>query len=91
MTLIRGGLAEALGAGANESSLPIWPESLNGSWHTSVSWASKPIRSWAAWDASALGRVAAADEIRGMGVGLSPRAGRRRPKPITATQLLGGP
>ena len=47
MTLIRGGLAEALGAGANESSLPIWPKSLNGSWPTSVSWPSKPIRSWA--------------------------------------------
>ena len=47
MTLIRGGLAESVGAERTNRVCRSGSKSLNGSWPTSVSWASKPIRSWA--------------------------------------------
>lgn len=42
------------------------------------------------WDATALDRIQAADAIRSTGVGLTPRAARRRPNAVTAAQFLGG-
>lgn len=41
-------------------------------------------------DAASLDRIQAADELRSTGVGLTPRAARRRLQPASAAQLLGG-
>jgi GNAT superfamily N-acetyltransferase len=91
MTLIRGGLAEALGRGSERIEFADLARVFERQLAHQRILAEQANPFVGAWDASALDRVAAADEIRGIGVGLSPRAGRRRPKPITATQLLGGP
>jgi hypothetical protein len=41
-------------------------------------------------DATSLDRIQAADERLSTGIGLTPRAARRRPQPASAAQLLGG-
>lgn len=43
-----------------------------------------------ALDQAALDRVQAADQAAAAGVGLTPRAARRKPRPVTASDYLGG-
>lgn len=90
MALVRGGLAEAVGRQAERIETAdlarVFERRLA---HQRV--LAEQVNPFIGQpDASALDRVRAADEIRSIGVGLSPRAARRKPKPASVTDLLGG-
>jgi hypothetical protein len=90
MTLIRGGLAEALGRGSERiemADLARVFERRLGHQRVLAEQANPFIGSL---DTSLLDRIQASDEIRSTGVGLTPRAARKRPQPLNATRLLGG-
>jgi len=90
MTLVRGGLAEAL----SRKSERIEIADLAGVFERRLAHqrvlAEQANPFIGAFDAAALDRVQAADEIRSTGAGLTPRAARRRERPVSAAQLLGG-
>lgn len=90
MTLVRGGLAEALTRGGER----IEPQDLARVFERRL--AQQRVLAEQAnpfvgpLNSSLLDRVQPADETRAAGVGLTPRAARRRPQEVTANQLLGG-
>ena len=90
MTLVRGGTAEALRRGGERiesADLARVFERRLAQQRVLAEQANPFIGSW---DAGALDRVQAADEVRSVGVGLTPRAARKRPQPVSAAQILGG-
>lgn len=90
MTLVRGGLAEALGRHGERietADLARVFERRLAHQRVLVEQANPFI---GALDTAALDRVQAADEIRSTGVGLTPRAARRKLTSPSASELLGG-
>lgn len=90
MALVRGGLAEALASGSERIETADFARVFERRLAHQRVLAEQANPFIGDWDASTLDRVQAADETRALGVGLTPRAARRRPQPVTATQLLGG-
>jgi hypothetical protein len=90
MTLVRGGLAEALARGSERIELSDLARVFERRLAHQRILAEQANPFIGTTDASLLDRVQAADEIRSAGVGLSPRAARKRPQPLTTAKLLGG-
>lgn len=90
MTLIRGGLAEALSRKSERIEIADLARVFERRLAHQRVLAEQANPFIGAFDAAALDRVQAADEVRSSGFGLSPRAARRRQKPLSASQLLGG-
>jgi hypothetical protein len=90
MTLVRGGLAEALGRGSERIELADLARVFERRLAHQRILAEQANPFIGQLDASLLDRVQAADEILSAGVGLSPRAARKRPQSLTAARLLGG-
>jgi len=90
MTLIRGGLAEALARGSERIETADLARVFERRLAHQRVLAEQANPFVGPFDASILDRVQAADEIRASGVGLSPRAARRRERPLSVSQLLGG-
>jgi hypothetical protein len=90
MTLIRGGLAETLernGERIETADLARVFERRLAQQRVLAEQANPFI---GPCDTSLLDRIQPADETRAAGVGLTPRAARRRPQSVTTSQLLGG-
>lgn len=90
MTLVRGGTAEALRRGGERIESADLARVFERRLAQQRVLAEQPNPFIGSWDAAALDRVQAADEARSAGVGLTPRAARKRPRPVTAAQFLGG-
>ena len=90
MTLVRGGLAEALGRGGERIELPDLARVYEARLAQQRVLAGQPNPFVGELDRSALDRVQPADEARAAGVGLSPRAARVRRRPARAGDYLGG-
>jgi len=90
MTLIRSGLAEALGRGSERIETADLARVFERRLAHQRVLGEQANPFIGVWDASALDRVQAADAIRSTGVGLTPRVARRRSNTVTAAQLLGG-
>ena len=90
MTLVRSGLAEALDRKSERIELADLARVFERRLAQQRVLAEQANPFIGAFDASALDRVQAADETRATGAGLSPRAARRRERPVTASHLLGG-
>ncbi len=90
MTLMRSGVAEALGRGQERietSDLArVFAQKL--ALQRVLSEQTNPFIG--PLDTGALDRVQAADTARGPSIGLTPRATRSKQRPLTANQLLGG-
>lgn len=90
MTLLRGGVAEALNRKQERIELTdfarIYAQKL--AWQRVLSEQSNPFIG--DLDGCALDRVQAADVARGPSIGLTPRAARAKPSPLNTTHLLGG-
>jgi hypothetical protein len=90
MTLVRGGVAEALARGGERIERSDLARVFERRLALQRVLAEQANPFIGPLDATVLDRVQAADETRAVGVGLTPRAARRRPQPVSAAQLLGG-
>ena len=90
MTLVRGGLAEALTRGCERIEIADLARVFERRLAHQRVLAEQTNPFIGPFDGSALDRIQASDEIRSTGAGLSPRAARRCERSVTAARLLGG-
>ncbi|QDU92329.1 TniB family NTP-binding protein [Lignipirellula cremea] len=90
MTLVRGGVAEALGRRSERIELPDLARVFEAKLAQQRVLAEQPNPFIGQLDRGALDRVQPADQARTAGVGLSPKASGKRPRAATASDYLGG-
>ena len=90
MTLVRGGTVEAIGQQSKRIELADLARVFQRSLAQQRVLAEQSNPFIGALDQAALDRVQAADQAAVAGVGLTPRASRHKPRPVAASDYLGG-
>jgi hypothetical protein len=90
MTLVRGALVDAIGQHSKRIELADLTRVYERSLAQQRVLAEQSNPFIGVLDQAALDRVQAADQSAVAGVGLTPRASRRKPRPVTASDYLGG-